>query len=170
MDLLLSESGDLVFEKIDLEKRRVRIDFYVSKASVIKIGFEITNCKIQKVQKNGLTVQFSFKNINSDKKSMLASGDALLKQKILIAIKTSIGELKHRLDVGSIVETLFHENITNEKVISKLKETITEIVKRYDATLNVEIYPYINRDSEYKQALIADVKRTNTSILKYEVE
>lgn len=170
VDLLLTATGDVAFIETKEEKSRLKLTFFKTSGKAVKINFYTENIEEPKASNNGLTIKFNIENIKNNKRILTVKNDAYRVQQIKMRIKTSLGELPERTNIGSTLETVIHKRLYDSDVISKTKSIITEALTDIIEDLYIEAEPIIKKVDSYEQLMRIYIYSGNNLLLTYETE
>ena len=170
VDLLLSETGDLLFSEQSEESKPQKISFNISKTKAQKVSMSFLDVETVKHSSNNyLKVNFF---INNNKPKMIANtnidtdADILL---IALKLKTALGELPERQDFGSKMAMFKHNNITAVN-LKTLEIYLKQLLKEDIAAVNVKATPIIDFDNGYKQTVKVEIYSDSNLLLDYKIE
>lgn len=170
IDFLITPSGDLAFTEIEKENQTLEISFYKTKTQALKISFEMDTYLTNTPKKDSLVVYFDLLSIKNNKRAMLVEDDAYKMQQIFMRIKTSLGELPERPEVGSKIETVMHQNIHDKAVQSKVERIVGDAIKDIVYNHSVKAIPTVIKDNDYKQVMNVMIYEDDDLLLTYEME
>lgn len=170
IDFLLTSTGDITFSESDNESNRLTINFYKSNAKTLKISFDIEGYGDLEPEKNTLKITFHVQNLKNNKRADLIKGDAYLMQQILMRLKTSLGELSMRQEIGSMIEAVMHKDIRDKVVHSKLEKIIADAIKDLLGDFAVKVVPKIDKSNGYDQCINAYIYKDDYLLLTYGLE
>ena len=169
-DFMITSSGDLVFTESSKENKKLEISFYVSQTNTLKINFEVDTYQDEIPRNNSLQINFSYDDLAYNKKAMMVSNDACKMQQIMMRLKTSLGELAERPEIGSMVETVMHQNIKDKAVQSKIIQVIGEALSDILSNYSIKVIPHIDRTNGYNQVIKVLIYENNELVLVYDLE
>lgn len=170
-DFFITKSGDLAFEQNNNKKNKLKIMFYKTKTKALKIDIKIDSYETIKRSKNSLKINFKLTKLENDKKAMLVKDNAFLMQQIYMRLKTSLGELPLRNEIGSTVEKIKHKNLNDEKTRSDTEEIVKNAIKDILYDYSVKAIPrIINNGTDYKQIMKVMIYESNDLLFVYETE
>lgn len=170
MDFLLTPNGDLAFTESHRENKKLKINFYKTKSRALKVDFEMDTYLTYNPPKDSLTITFDINHIKNDKKAMMVKDDAYKIQQILMRIKTSLGELPERQEIGSKIETVMHKNLHSSSTISKVEQVVGDAIRGLVSNCTIIAKPYVKKESEYKQIMNVMIYQDEELLLTYEME
>ena len=74
-------------------------------------------------------INFKLTKLENDKRAMLVKDNAFLIQQIYMRLKTSLGELPLRNEIGSTIEKIKHKNLNDEKTKNDTEEIVKNAIK-----------------------------------------
>lgn len=168
MDFQLTPNGDISFCESNI-KNESKIFFYKTKTKVLRINFNIN--RLVKVQRNvnSLLISFNYEPIKNNKKINIVTDEAYLMQQILIRIKTSLGELPSRGNIGSEIETIIHKDLNDSKTIEKLKQIVSESIKDILDDYKITAKAKISYEDGYSQNVIIKIIKENETFFTYKI-
>lgn len=170
IDFLITPSGDLAFVENQKENKKLEIMFYNTKAKALKIDFDMETYSQKSPTKDCLTVNFEMIHTKNNKKAMLVEDDAYTAQQVLMRIKTSLGELSERPEIGSTIETVMHKNLNDKLTQSEVEKIIGDAIKDVLYNYSVKAIPEIQKENGYKQVMKILIYEDNEFIVSYEME
>lgn len=169
-DFLISSTGDLVFSDTKRGEEKLTISFYKSNTAPLKVNMEFYNRDEIESAEGSFTIYFDFNKIEENKRVPLAKKDSYIIQQIQMRLMTSLGELKNRSEIGSIMETVMHKNINDRKVQEKVKSIVADAISDLVEDCTIKTVPFISTDNGYKQCLKVYIYRDNNLLTTYEME
>lgn len=169
-DFLITPEGDLVFSESNNDSKRLVINFYKSKVKALKISFDMEGYGKLKPNKNSLTIDFDILEIKNNKRVELIQDDAYLMQQILMRLKTSLGELPLRQEIGSMIETVMHKEITDKALHKKIEKIVSNTIKDLISDCAVKVIPKIEKSDRYNQCIEIYIYKDNSLLLNYGLE
>lgn len=170
-DLLLTETGDLLFLKNKKQNNKINISFNVTSLSGVKLSFYLNGCK-DNIPLDSINIKFEVREdqINTYTAKIIKDIEAY-RQACFIRIKTPLQQLPKRLEIGSYIETVSHdflfEDTTIQSVINIVKESISDILP--DAS--VTAIPIAKQtENGYKQIMNVKIYSEDLLILNYDLE
>lgn len=170
MDFLITPSGDLAFSEVTKETQRLEISFYNSKTKAVRINFDIDTYSYDMPKKDTLVINFDIRKIKNNKRAMMVSDDAYLMQQILMRLKTNLGELPERLEIGSKIETVMHKNLQEKSTQKQVEQIVSNAIKDLLYNYSVKAVPIIQKDNDYRQIMNVMIYENNELIFTYEME
>ena len=104
-------------------------------------------------KKDSLAIYFDLTNRKNNKRAMLVEDDAYKMQQIFMRIKTSLGELPERPEIGSKIETIMHQNIHDKAAQSKVERIVGDAIKDIIYNYSVKAIPKVIKDNDYRQVM-----------------
>lgn len=169
-DFLLSPNGDIMFSEVNSESNRLILNFYKCNTKVLKIDFDMEGYGDELPNNNTLTITFDVNAIKYNKRADLVKSDAYLMQQILMRLKTSLGELPMREEIGSMVETVMHKDIRDQAIHSKLEKIIGDAISDLMVDYSVKVVPKVDKSNGYDQCINAYIYKDDYLLLRYGLE
>lgn len=140
-DFLLNSSGDLDFETVPQnEANKFEFSFHIATSDSLLFNFyTMIDGEIER-KPNMLQFNFDTYEVLNNKLNKLITGDEYIKQAIKIQLETERNTLRENAGVGSDMYKYRHEILSEEKIISQIKETVYEAIKDIAPNSEVEIY------------------------------
>ena len=102
---------------------------------------------------------------------MLVKDNAFLIQQIYMRLKTSLGELPLRNEIGSTIEKIKHKNLNDEKTKNDTEEIVKNAIKDILYDYSIKAIPkIINNGTDYKQIMKVMIYESNDLLFVYETE
>lgn len=168
MDFQLTSNGDISFCESNIDNGS-KIFFYKTKTKVLKINFNINRSMNVQRDTNSLLISFNYEPIKNNKRINIIKDEAFLIQQIMIRIKTSLGELPYRQDVGSKIETIIHKDISDSKNIETIRQIVSDAIKDIIDDYKVTAKASVSYDNGYSQCVIIKIIKENTAIFTYKI-
>lgn len=168
-DFMLDNNGDILFLQNDAENNKFKINFYKTNFKVLNIKFDIDNCYTEE-ENHMFLVKFNLENKKNNKKILEVTDRNYVIQKILINLKTSLGQLPKRTEIGSTLELFYHKNIYDETVHKELEKVIAQAIGNLIDNYSIDIKPYVNTTNGYTPMINIYVYSNNELYFKYEME
>ena len=170
IDFLLTPEGDLSFVEDQLENNRLKIDFYKTKSNALRILFDIAAGAELEPSSTALTINFNVLTNTPNKKALIAKDERYLIQQLLMRLKTSLGELPERQEIGSTLETVKHKRLNDKTTKAAVEAIVSSAIQDlYDGYL-VKATPVIDKTDGYKQIMNVEIYKDNNLLLNYEME
>lgn len=169
-DLLLTSNGDISFKSINDYNNTLKISFFKSKIKGLKIDFYIEKAPQPIRSKNSLMISFNYNTIKNNKIAMEVNKEAALIQLLSIKLKTSLGELPERKNIGSKLETIIHEDLYDKAVIKNVENIIYNCIRDLIEEPQIIIEPKIIKTNGYEQILNIKILDDNKLLYSYETE
>jgi phage baseplate assembly protein W len=169
-DFALTQKGDLIFVQDQTKKKALKISFILSNSIARKIQFNILDAVPETELSNGMKISFMMEELPYNKSAMIVQGDIALSQALKIRLSTSIGELKYRTKIGSMLESVKHKQIFNDATLIKTQNAITDAIKDLIADAEVDVVPYVTRDNGYSQGLKLCIYQNGFLIFNHDLE
>lgn len=170
VDFLISQSGDLVFEKSATSQNRLEISFYKSNAKTLIISFETETHEVCTPSDQAMTVHIGIADIEYNKNATMVAGYAFLKQQINMRLKTSLGELSERPNIGSKLETIMHSEISDIAIQNKIKAIVSESISDLLSDFTVQVVPKVRKsNNKYEQCMMVYIYTNDSLITSYKV-
>lgn len=172
IDLMINDAGDLIALQSSRMNNSIKIKFVSSQLSACILKFEINVDNRKEPVENGIRIGFSINDNKMSSSVAVSKGVDLARQLCMIRLKTSLGELEKRKNIGSTLETVRHDFLhseqTKESVRTKAKLSISDIYPN----ANVEVEPIVRQigTSKYMQVMAIRIYDEDITILKYELE
>ena len=170
-DLMLTDSGDLLFLANKRKETKIRLSFLYTDTTGINLSFYLDGCK-EKTTSSGISLQFEI----SDEREITQSAKMIkdlqaYRQACLIRIKTPLEQLPKRLNIGSNLEKVRHDFLflpaTIQSTTNILKEAISDILP--NATVTVT--PIAKQtENGYRQMMNLKIYDEDLVILNYDLE
>lgn len=168
-DLYINEYGDIEFEDFDTNKNTLKISFFKSKNKALKVSFDNLSFSDYRRSANCINVSFYTSNKNGIQKPKEVSDRDYLIQQINMSLKTTIGELPLRKDIGSTLEVMNHIDISDNKNILDIKKVLYNSIKRLLPNCEIDINVLSSNNNNYYPVLEARIKE-DTNVFSYELE
>lgn len=169
-DFLITPSGDLVFSEVDNDSKRLAINFYKSNVKTLKVSFDMEAYDKLEASKDSLTITFDLLEIKNNKRADLVQDDAYLMQQILMRLKTSLGELSLRQEIGSMIETVIHKELTNKALHSKIEKIVSDAIKDLFSDYSVKAIPRVEKSNGYNQCIDIYIYKDGSLLLSHGLE
>lgn len=169
-DFLITPSGDLVFSEANNDEKRLTIKFYKSNTKVLKIGFDTEEYATLKANENALTIKFDILEVKNNKRANLIQDEAYIMQQILIRLRTSLGELPLRQEIGSMLETVMHKDLDDKSVHNKIKNIISDSISDLLYDYSIEIVSEVEKSDRYHQRIKAYIYKEDSLFMSYGLE
>ena len=170
-DFFITKNGDLTFEQNNNKKNKLKIMFYKTKSNALKIDIKVDSYESIKRNKNSLKINFKLTKLENDKRAMLVKDNAFLIQQIYMRLKTSLGELPLRNEIGSTIEKIKHKNLNDEKTKNDTEEIVKNAIKDILYEYSIKAIPkIINDGTDYKQIMKVMIYESNDLLFVYETE
>lgn len=172
VDLMISDSGDLIVVQAPRMNNSIKIGFILSQSSACILKFEIDGNKKDELSEKQIRIGFSINENKTPSSAAVSKGIHLVRQLCIIRLKTSLGELEKRKYIGSTLESarhsFLHTEQTRESVRTKAKLAIVDIYPN----ARVEAEPIVKQigSSKYIQAMAIKIYDEDITILEYELE
>lgn len=170
MDFLITPSGDLLFSEEKNESKRLKIDFYQSKNKALKINFDIETYGETLPQKDTLIVTFDVPEIKENKRVPIVKDEAYISQQVIMRLKTSLGELPLRQEIGSMIETVMHKNLMDSAIHNKVENIVGEAISGLIDGYSVKAVPTVSKNNGYNQTIKVYIYKDNSLLTSYEME
>lgn len=168
-DFMIDNNGDISFLENNNNNSRLRINFYKSNYKSIAIKFDVDNDYVQE-DNHMFTLKFNLSNKKYNKNLLEVTNRNYIIQRIIINLKTSLGQLPNRTDVGSRLETIYHKNIYDITVHKELEKIVSAAIGDLIDNYSIDIKPYINKDNGYTPMIKIYVYSSNELYFYYEME
>jgi phage baseplate assembly protein W len=169
-DFALTQSGDLVFIENKEKHKPLRIDFVIANAGVKKISFKIEDSLPLQKSKNGMSILFDVKETINNKKAMTINGASAKSQAIKIRLRTTLGELAERKNIGSKLELAKHKPLYLEATAATVTEYVKEAIKDILPDAEVRVTPITTTNMGYHQTMHIYIYNKGFLIFKYELK
>ena len=170
MDFLITPSGDLSFSEVKNESKRLTVNFYQGKDRSLRVNFDIETYEELLPQKNTLTITFDVYDIKENKRVLLVKDDAYISQQILMRLKTSLGELPLRQEIGSMMETVMHKDLMDSAIHRKVEKIVSEAIRDLIDDYSVKAIPSVSKIDGYNQCIKVYIYKDNSLLISYEME
>lgn len=170
VDFMLSPKGDILFTESNKLKSQTEISFFISKGKPLKIDFHIHEYPNNETKEGQVLVTFNLMDKKYDKHALLANDDVSLIQQIIIRVRTTLGELKHRDTIGSEIETVMHKHLNEQSTEKLLSSVIRNALVDLITDVDVIVEPVVKKGIGYKQYMKAYIFRGNNILTTYEME
>lgn len=143
IDFLVNNQGDFVFSNIE-QYPRLRIDWIDAKQPVLRIDFEQSE-EYGSFPQNSKQLRIDFitdrDNRTLDAKAATVTEIYELRQRIMLKLRTELGEMKLKPNFGSYIVTQRHEDIMSESVQSMVQSIVLAEVKNMLSNPRVTVVP-----------------------------
>lgn len=143
IDFLIDNKGDFVFSNIE-QYPRLRIDWIDSTQPTLRIDFEQTEERSTFSQTDKqFRIDFITDRDNRtlDAKAATVTGKYELRQRIMLKLRTELGELRLKPDFGSYIVTQRHEDIRSQSVQSMIQSIVLSEVRDILDNPRVSVIP-----------------------------
>lgn len=166
---MLTETGDLLFTTNKRQSNKINLTFAISE-NLINLNFFLKGCS-EIIPTSGIVLGFELNDIKTNtKKAKMIENLPAYRQACLIRIKTSLGQLPERINIGSKIETKMHDFLfkeeTKTQVMSMAKEAIKDILPNATVTVTAIAKHTING---YKQCFNIKIYDEDLMILNYDL-
>lgn len=143
IDFLVNNQGDFVLSNIE-QYPRLRIDWVDATQPVLRIDFEQGE-EYSSFSQNNKQLRIDFitdrDNRTLDAKAATVTDIYELRQRIMLKLRTELGEMKLKPNFGSYIVTQRHEDIMSESVQSMVQSIVLAEVKNMLNNPRVTVVP-----------------------------
>ena len=143
IDFLVNNQGDFVLSSIE-QYPRLRIDWIDATQPVLRIDFEQGE-EYSSFSQNSKQLRIDFitdrDNRTLDAKAATVTDIYELRQRIMLKLRTELGEMKLKPNFGSYIVTQRHEDIMSESVQSMIQSIVLAEVKNMLNNPRVTVVP-----------------------------
>lgn len=126
LDFKITNSGDLAFSD-NIISEEITIRFTIAKYPSLIVSFDAPQ-RIFNKKKEGLTISFDTNKIlNLNDKFATVRSDDEIAQAIRVRVRTELGELKRRENIGSTLLLQKHKKIDDD-MLTNIKKIVQDIV------------------------------------------
>lgn len=127
IDIEIDNGGDFVLRE-RFKFPSLKLSWAINKTEALKLSFDIGRNMNDPSENNGLKISFKIQNkINTDICSTVRK-ERELRQRILVLLRTELGELINASDYGTKLVQQKHRDITDESVIREVHDIIFDAV------------------------------------------
>lgn len=168
-DFEISKNGDLLFQKIETENTSLRLKFTLTRTNALKIGFDLEEFELQTPSENALKISFDIKRKTANEAACIVRGRDADAQLISIKLRTVLGELPQRKEIGSKLASLMHKEI-NETTLRLVEDYVKECISDIVQNPTVTATPYISYNNGYSQTVKVEIHDDTDNLLTYILE
>lgn len=165
-DLEISSTGDLVLSKRDISSNKLKLSFFHAYSKAIKLQFNLENFSTHNF--DGINLSFNLKSKNYVAACNIVEDLELVKQTILLKLKTIIGELPNRQDFGSNLIYFKHKQVS-DTLLTKLKIMIQQELSTIIQNPIINISTFCKSNGKYKEGLSISIYSEDEHILDYKI-
>ena len=169
-DFKISNTGDLVLDNAEnIAKTKIR--FGISDYPVLNINF-MTNKISEKKEENPEILKIAFSVNKTSKKT--APGSVYdtdeLRQRIMILLRTEYGSIPVDQEFGSYINTMRHEDITNDGVLNRIRNIVEEEIAGILDNPSVEVRRVITNEIFGSQNINVYIFDNNKPVYEFTME
>lgn len=169
-DLMLTKSGDLMFVSEVRAQNFVKLSFCISDTNVCKISFFIEDSNPIKASPTQVKIKFELDDQKKTYTSKVVNKKDFSKQLCLFRIKTQLGELKARKEIGSKIQEVKHKFLYSDETKARVQAIVKEAIKDVYPNAKITAEPVAKHFSTgYKQIMLIKVYDEDIIILEYEM-
>lgn len=170
-DFAITSRGDIYFVENYKSYNKLKISFYrTDSKSMLRIRFHSVADEINTGSSNSLIIRFDVNTLQYNKQAAIVRDNEADIQKINMILRTSLGELAERPEIGSTIETVIHKDINDQSIKDEIVTIITNALSDIIGEPIVKVYPVINTDNGYRQCMKVVIYNGNTLLTNYEME
>lgn len=169
IDIAINNSGDFIFNR-DFSFHKLELSWNYGKNEALKLSFKAGRNMLDPPEKDGLKLSFNT-NIKQKKKICIAAHDMdELRQRVLILLRTELGELKAEPGFGTEIVKQKHKDIMDEEVLSVLHDIVLDAASVYLKDPSVIIKKMKNDSAFSCQNLNVYIYDGKKEIYEFELE
>lgn len=163
-DFAITPNGDLIFTSNVVNKERTNIEFYLTQTKALRIDFNTSHIENDDFVDNRLTINFNTVTRHNDKRTKIISDNEYLEQQVLISLKTPLGEMPNRKNIGSELESSMHKDMYDTKVLNQIETKVFKAINGKIENCIIKAFPGIEKDHTYKQVVNVKIYSDDTTI------
>lgn len=138
IDIEINNKGDFV-SRNELKHPALKLSWIVNKTDALKLAFDIGRNMYDPPKNNGLKLSFKIKNKEDKKIYSIAKKENELRQRILVLLRTELGELINNQSLGTKIVQQKHRDILDESVLREVYNIVFNAVSGHLKNPSVKI-------------------------------
>jgi phage baseplate assembly protein W len=169
-DFAITQTGDLIFTESNYIKKPFKIRFAITKAKVLRVKFDLSDCYDEPQVQNGIKVTFNIENVRKDKKAALVFDEQAKTQAIKMRLATALGEVVDRESIGSTLEMYKHKPLFEKSTINGITAAVIDAIKDIVSNVQVKVMPVVNTSAGYSQDMAIYIYEDGFLVFKYDLK
>lgn len=169
IDLAINRKGDLIFTTVEKKVSPLTISFLQCEQSGMKISFKIIDNPRLKREESSLKISFNVEDKKDSLSALTIKENKAKVQNLEIRLRTELGELANRPQIGSLLKKYKHENLHSEKVLADIQAAVVEAITHLIPYPEVRVKPIIYKTERYKQTVQINIFENGYLIFKYDI-
>ena len=138
IDIEINNRGDFV-SRNELKHPVLKLSWIINKTDALKLSFDIGRNMYDPPENNGLKLSFKIKNKEDKKIFSIVRKENELRQRILILLRTELGELVNNKSLGTEIVQQKHRDILDESVLKAVHDIVFNAVSGHLKNPSVKI-------------------------------